>query len=68
MGKKKSSPRLSEAQLYRPGMDSASNRAMQGDEQDLADEYQYVVADLKRIGFLALVMLALLVVLAFVLV
>jgi len=68
MGKKKSSPRLSEAQLYRPGSNAVKNNAVGEDEQDLADEYQYVVADLKRIGFLALVMLALLVVLAFVLV
>ncbi len=68
MGKKSSSPRLSAAQLRRPGTEDGFQKARDVDEQDLAEEYRYVVADLKRIGVLALVMLALLIVLAFVLV
>ena len=37
-------------------------------EADLAEEYRYVITDLKRIAVLALAMLALLVVLAIVLI
>jgi len=68
MGKKKSRPRLSEAQLYRPGADDMGEKDPGADEQDLAEEYRYVITDLKRIGILALVMLALLIVLAFLLI
>lgn len=64
---KKQSPRLSEAQLRRPGS-GETEKSPAVEEQDLTEEYRYVLADLKRIGILALVMLALLIVLAFVLV
>ncbi len=77
---KKSTPRLSQAQLYRPGM--TATPAAQAEEapaviqaaanvpseETLAEEYQYVIRDLKRIGLLALIMLVLLIVLAFVLI
>lgn len=48
----------------------AKDRAVESNEklaESLAEEYRYVVVDLKRIAVLALAMLALLVVLAFVL-
>jgi hypothetical protein len=79
--RKKSTPRLSPAQLYRPGMattptakaeeetpDVLPTAANVPSEETLAAEYQYVISDLKRIGVLALVMLVLLIVLAFVLI
>jgi hypothetical protein len=77
--RKKSTPRLSQAQLYRPGVATTSTQSeetpavLQGaanvpSEETLAEEYQYVISDLKRIGLLALIMLALLIVLAFVLI
>ncbi len=78
--RKKSKPRLSKAQLYRPGMAATSVAqseetpvVLQGaanvpSEEVLAEEYQYVISDLRRIGLLALIMLALLIVLAFVLI
>ncbi len=70
MGKKKSKPRLSEAQLYRPSQDASVMKSVQSGsgEEDLAEEYRYVTTDLKRIAILALVMLALLIILSFVLV
>jgi len=48
----------------------AKDRAVDSNEklmESLAEEYRYVVVDLKRIAILALMMLVLLVVLAFVL-
>lgn len=71
---KRREPRLSEAQRYAPqaALETASVRsasvsgAAGSAEVDLAEEYRYVFTDLKRIGVLALVMLAVLVVLALV--
>lgn len=73
-------PRLSERQLYQPGMDGVGGASMgasvikptvtvaQSADDDLAAEYRYVLTDLKKIAWLALAMLVLLVVLAFVVV
>jgi hypothetical protein len=78
--RKKSTPRLSQTQLYRPGMattptskvaettDVLQAAADVPSEETLVAEYQYVISDLKRIGFLALIMLILLIVLAIVLI
>lgn len=52
--------RLSEAQLRHPGMEKAFSGVSvekPSDEGSLEQEYQYVVADLRRIGLIALVML-----------
>jgi len=60
--------RLSEAQLRHPGMEKAftqSSVETSSDAGDLEHEYQYVLADLRRIGLIALVMLVALVGLAF---
>lgn len=72
-----STPRLSAAQLVQPG-EPAAALAPAGVHQapktpvrasrDLREEYPYVVADLKRIGIIAAVMLALMIGLAFLLV
>ncbi len=80
-GKSKSKKRkLSAAQTYRPvegaqpkATAKSKRRAAQTKhhiptEEELAEEYRYVLTDLKRIGILALVMLALLIVLAIVLI
>ncbi|MGC9395684.1 MAG: hypothetical protein ACP5J4_12600 [Anaerolineae bacterium] len=65
-------PRLTERQLYRPGVDGVSGISaavlVKPDDEDLAAEYRYVLTDLKKIAWLALAMLVLLVVLAFVVV
>jgi hypothetical protein len=73
-------PRLSKRQLYQPGMDGVNGVsaavsltetvavAAQPDDEDLAVEYRYVLTDLKKIAWLALAMLVLLIVLAFVVV
>ncbi len=74
-------PRLSESQLYRPGVDGIKPAAAavaptmkavavsaQPADADLVEEYRYVLTDLKKIAWLALAMLALLIVLAFVVV
>lgn len=74
-------PRLSERQLYRPGMDSvavpsaavasagkATAVVAQPADEELAAEYRYVLTDLKKIAWLALAMLVLLIALAFVVV
>ncbi|MBN2393444.1 MAG: hypothetical protein JXR84_22115 [Anaerolineae bacterium] len=73
-------PRLSERQLYQPGMAgvgggsaaaSATKTAAtlaQPDDEDLVAEYRYVLTDLKKIAWLAMAMLVLLIVLAFVVV
>ena len=72
--KKREAPRLSEAQLYRPTKNAVVDVAAEGIPEDasaaevLAEEYQYVIQDLKKIGWLALAMLALLIVLALVIV
>lgn len=72
--RKKKDVRLSPAQMVQPGMedvsvadvaDAKASPALQ--ESDLEDEYQYVVADLKRIGLIAAVMLVVLVALVFLL-
>ena len=77
---KTGTPRLSERQLYQPGMANVSGVAAvapvaktittsaQPDDEDLAAEYRYVLTDLKKIAWLALAMLVLLIVLAFVVV
>ena len=73
-------PRLTERQLYQPGMAGVSGVptvasvakaaavAAQPDDEDLVAEYRYVLTDLRKIAWLALAMLVLLVVLAFVVV
>ena len=79
-GKKGKKRRLSAAQTYRPAEGTQLKAAAKPKrrsvqmkhhiptEEELAEEYRYVLTDLKRIGILALVMLVLLIVLAFVLV
>ncbi|MCS7178826.1 MAG: hypothetical protein RML46_07735 [Anaerolineae bacterium] len=79
MGKKtrrrrtRSQPRLSPAQLVRPGeqtplpapaVDRIAPKAPTRTLRDLREEYPYVVADLKRIALIAAVMLAVLIGLA----
>lgn len=66
--------RLSAAQMVQPGMDEViemSSVAVSArpatQASDLREEYRYVIADLKRIGAIALAMLAVLIVLAFLL-
>jgi hypothetical protein len=78
--KRSGGPRLSERQLYQPGMDGGSGASVatpviktvvattQPADDDLAAEYRYVLTDLKKIAWLALAMLVLLIVLAFVVV
>ena len=71
-GKRKGQPaRLSSAQMVQPGAGEMTNGpfgAASGhpapQAPDLQDEYRYVIADLRRIGIIAMVMLALLVALA----
>ncbi len=81
-GNKGKKRRLSAAQTYRPAEGRAPQVAVKSTrrrrtvqvkhhiptEEELAEEYRYVLTDLKRIGILALVMLVLLIALAFVLV
>ncbi len=64
-------PRLSPAQMVRPGMNEMAEPATPGasaesagDASDLQQEYRYVLADLKRIGVIAVAMLAILIGLA----
>ncbi len=70
--KSRRTPQLSDAQLYRPGakadavVETPVTTAVS--EETLAEEYRYVLTDLKKIAWLALVMLGLLIALAFVLV
>lgn len=78
--RKSTGPRLSAAQLVRPDeraqasavvavpLSDTRSPAQQKAWADLREEYPYVVADLRRIGIIALVMLALLIVLALLLV
>lgn len=61
--------RLSETQMRQPGMDetaevAATTNLSSSQESQLAEEYRYVVADLKRIAIIAAVMLAVLIGLA----
>ncbi|MBN1876492.1 MAG: hypothetical protein JXA33_19870 [Anaerolineae bacterium] len=76
----KSSPKLSASQLYHPQKAQVAGTAesavqtvdleatsVPGDAA-LVEEYRYVLTDLKKIAWLAIMMLALLVVLAFVIV
>ncbi len=65
--------RLSPAQMVQPGMGEVADappptavpaRPVVPQESDLREEYRYVVADLKRIGVIALAMLAVLIALA----
>jgi len=79
--KRSNGPRLSESQRYQPGVDGvavpsaviipavkAVAATAQPADEDLVEEYRYVLTDLKKIAWLAVAMLALLVVLAFVVV
>ncbi|HQE92229.1 MAG TPA: hypothetical protein PLH19_06040 [Anaerolineae bacterium] len=74
--KRSGGPRLSESQRYQPGKPSGVVTPVRQAETvstlpantDLVEEYRYVLTDLKKIGWLALAMLTLLVVLAFILV
>ena len=63
--------RLSPAQLVQPKVGEASKVSPVAPQStlqvaDLREEYGYVIADLKRIGIIAVVMLAALIVLALV--
>jgi len=69
--KRKRQPRLSASQLVQPSADKAKRTVVSKAQETgktkterLNEEYQYVVADLKRIGILATAMLVLLIVLA----
>jgi hypothetical protein len=63
--------RLSEAQMIQPGIAEATPAATPARPAskvvDLREEYRYVITDLERIGIIAVVMLAALIVLALVL-
>jgi hypothetical protein len=72
--KKDQDIRLSEAQLRRPGTEEVVAPEPEGitsssssHTSELAQEYHYVLADLRRIGVIAIVMLGALVALAFLL-
>ena len=59
--------RLSETQMRQPGMDEAvevTQSMSSAHETQLAEEYRYVAADLKRIAVIAAVMLVVLIALA----
>jgi hypothetical protein len=63
-------PRLSPAQLVQPDLEVSEDVAelavaSESGEMSLQDEYRYVLSDLKRIAILAVVMLSVLIVLAF---
>jgi hypothetical protein len=68
---KKRDVRLSSAQLVRPSRSEAAvapgSTGESGGPASLREEYRYVIADLKRIGLIALGMVALLIALAFLL-
>lgn len=61
--------RLSETQMRQPGMEDIvrpeASSSSGGQASDLEEEYHYVLADLQRIGVIAVVMLGVLVGLAF---
>ena len=73
--KKKGSPaRLSPAQMMQPGQDEAPEVASvatvarsRPQVADLREEYRYVIDDLRRIGMIAMAMVVVLVVVAFLL-
>jgi len=63
--------RLSPAQMAQPGMDEMADAPTVAfpapympEATDLREEYHYVIADLKRIGVIAVAMLAVLIALA----
>lgn len=65
MAKKSRKVRLTEAQMIRPEVaQPVESVESQEATTDLTEEYQYVIADLKRIGVIALIMLAALIGLA----
>ncbi len=70
MAKNSRRPKLSAAQRVRPGAPESAVVAptVEDGPRDLTEEYSYVMADLKRIGIIALVMLALMIVLMIVIV
>lgn len=70
MAKNSRRPKLSAAQRVRPGAPSERVIAPTREDtpRDLTEEYSYVLTDLKRIGIIALVMLALMIVLMIVIV
>jgi len=66
--------RLSPAQMVQPGVGEVADAPLVATParpapkvSDLREEYRYVIADLKRIGVIAVVMLAVLIILALVL-
>jgi hypothetical protein len=69
--KKGRSVRLSPTQMVQPGVDEVVDAPLVAapaqpapKASDLQEEYRYVIADLKRIGIIAVAMLAVLIVLA----
>jgi hypothetical protein len=65
MAKKSRKVRLTEAQMIRPEVaQPVESVESQEATTDLTEEYQYVIADLKRIGVIALIMLTALIGLA----
>jgi len=65
---------LSPAQMVQPGLDKIADAPLEAalaqpapQASDLREEYRYVIADLKRIGIIAVGMLAVLIALAFLL-
>ncbi|HDQ71778.1 MAG TPA: hypothetical protein ENN19_06740 [Chloroflexi bacterium] len=56
--------RLTEAQMVRPEAAQPITSTKSQDTINLAEEYQYVIADLKRIGLIALIMLTALITLS----
>jgi hypothetical protein len=70
--RKKGRPvRLSPSQMVQPGVDEMVDAPLVAaparpapQASDLQEEYRYVIADLKRIGVIAMAMLAVLIVLA----
>jgi hypothetical protein len=72
--KKERQVRLSPAQMVHPGASEAVGTPLVAAParpapkvSDLREEYRYVIADLKRIGIIAVAMLTVLIVLAFLL-
>jgi hypothetical protein len=72
--KKERQVRLSPTQMVQPGMSEVADAPLAATPQgprprvsDLREEYRYVIADLKRIGVIAVAMLAMLTALAFLL-
>jgi len=74
VGKKGRQVRLSPAQMVQPGLDEIANASLEAalvqsvpQTTNLEEEYRYVIADLKRIGIIAVGMLVVLIALAFLL-